>query len=87
MSPRESDFSAASIARTALEFACQKFEQEMKPSKLSKFGIKRKSARATANELLQQNIAEDFDGLQNLVNQLECQWDDSHGPASTSCSH
>ncbi|KAF2444042.1 hypothetical protein P171DRAFT_494171, partial [Karstenula rhodostoma CBS 690.94] len=81
------DFSAAEIARKALQKTCTEMAKEIKPSRLGKigtlFGRQRKSAKAQANEVIEGFVANDFDDLKLLVESQESQWKSSHGTIYT----
>ncbi|KAK7193191.1 uncharacterized protein CC84DRAFT_1250481 [Paraphaeosphaeria sporulosa] len=77
------DFSAAEIARNALQKTCTEMAKEIKPSKLAKIGSllgkQRKSAKLQANEVMEGFVASSFDDLKQLVEGQESQWKSSHG--------
>lgn len=66
----------------ALASVCEKYDKEIKPSKLARFGINRTSAKKKANEAMQNPALTSFDELNNLVSGLGEKWQSEHGPVS-----
>lgn len=60
--------------------------KEIKPSRLERIGNhfrrQRKSAKAQANEIIQNSLPHDFSELRLLVENQETQWKSTHGLVS-----
>ncbi|KAF2656516.1 hypothetical protein K491DRAFT_777898 [Lophiostoma macrostomum CBS 122681] len=81
--PSALDFSAAEIARNALDGICKEMAKEMKLSRFerigNRFGIQRKNAKAEANVIIKNSAFSDFSELKSLVEGQETQWKSTHG--------
>lgn len=59
-----------------------KYIEAEKPSMMQRIGISHRSARAKANEVLEDSLPRDIKALKELVDDLERKWKEENGPVS-----
>ena len=84
---RALDFSAADIARQALEDMCARMDEKMdnaKPSRFGRFFDKpKKNAKLEATNAMRDAVAHDFTELSLLVESKEHEWKSGQGRVGT----
>lgn len=79
-SPSAQDFDVANLAREQIENVVNKFNQEAKKSAWEHLGFMHKTSKQKAVEVLQDHTNKDFNDLKALVDNLEGEWKEAHGP-------